>query len=222
MLDHFQSLEFLQNTFWILVFSMLLVPFLYYGGKGCLGILASFGEQSKHANGEDAAYNGCAGCLVLVIFISILVYSGNWLVEKFVKMPAPAGANTNWGNKPMRELGPVVIFCKEAPLLYNYYQELVAIRAKEKSYITSLENERNQASSAPAKMTFDKQIKISRARLNELETLCSRIEELAGRLHFARYMADIGLHVDEANLQQELSHVTKAGSSAVNDHKSQK
>lgn len=222
MLDHLCSIEFIQNAFWIFVFSLALVPLLYLLVRGSFGILKSFGEQTNHESNEDAAYSGCGGCLILVIFLAGMGFVCQWLVDKFVKMPTPAGVEATWGDKNMRALGPIVVFQKEAPLLYNYYQELSAIHEKEKAYIETLEYERDQASTAPAKQAFEKQLRLSRTRLDELNALRTRIEDLAGKLHFARYMADLGLHIDEGDLQSEVTKATHAGSAMVKERKNSK
>lgn len=215
MFSHLFSGTFIANAFWMLIFCMILVPVLYLAYRGAVGIISGLAA----GDGEGDSKSGCAGFIVLIIFLSIIGSVCNALAERFITMPKPPSEQNSANPERNRELGPVLIFRKEAPLLYNYYGELGSYKKKQEEYIARLKSEYTEARSAGAREELEKMRKDAEKKLNDIVQIRSRIEDLAGRVHFARYMAALGVDINENSLQKDIKDATSAGANMLTDKK---
>lgn len=207
MFSHLFSLTFIVNAFWILIFCMILVPVLYGTYRGAIRIISDL--AAGDGAGDHKA--GCAGAIALIVFLYVVGYACQGLANKFVTMPEPPSQENKNNPEQNRQYGPVLIFRKEAPLLYNYYQELGSYLNKQEQYIARLQEEHKQASTEAARDELLGMRRSAETLRNEIKNIRTHIEDIAGRVHFARYMAALGIEVNEKSLQSEVKKVTDEG-----------
>lgn len=216
MITHIFSGSFISNAFWILVFCMLLVPVLYGTYRGAIAIITGLAAGDENVDPHKA---GCLGFVVLIVFIYLILYLCQGLASKFVTMPEPP-SKINQNNPELnREYGPVLIFRKEAPLLYNYYQELGSYKKKQEEHVARLKEEFRQTSSQGAQKELESMQLVADERLQQILNMRKRIEDLAGRVYFARYMSALGVEVNEKALQEEVKSVTDEGAHIITQQK---
>lgn len=216
MFSHIFSGAFISNAFWILVFCMLLVPVLYGTYRGAIAIITGLAAGDENVDPHKA---GCLGFVVLIVFIYLILYLCQGLANKFVTMPEPP-SKTNQNNLELnREYGPVLIFRKEAPLLYNYYQELGSYRKKQESHVARLKEEFGQTTSEGAQKELESMQLAANEKLQQILNMRKRIEDIAGRVYFARYMAALGVGVNDKALQEEVKSLTDEGANILTQQK---
>lgn len=215
MFSHLFSGTFIVNAFWILVFCMILVPVLYMAYRGAVSIIG--GLAAGDGIGDNKA--GCMGLIVLVAFIYFVLFVCRGLADKFVTMPDPPSKQNADNPELNRRQGPVLIFRKEAPLLYNYYEELCSYQSKQEAYLTRLKEEYEQTSTEAARDALISMQKKADAQLAKIKEMRSRIEDIAGRVHFARYMAALGMEINENSLQSDIKNATNEGADILTKQK---
>ena len=113
--------------------------------------------------------------------------------------------------------GPVIILAKEAPLLHNYFMAVNRYLARTEGEIKKLNAERENSAMTEAKDVYDDQIKNQENRKKELENMGYRVEQLAQRLYFSKYLTRLGNLSADSDIEQELREVQEACAQLVNE-----
>ncbi len=144
---------------------------------------------------------GCGGLIVAVLVVFPLPLNvGMHVANKIILYPRLWEENR----------GPVIIIAKEAPLLHNYFLALGRSLSRTKDQIQKLNTERSNSTTTEARKVYETQIAQQENRKQELENMKRRIEGLAQRLYFSKYLARLGHLSADANIDQELREVQGA------------
>ena len=190
------TLEFWQN---ILV-GMLAGASVYVGISVIHWIRKTYGESV-----EDSSY------LIIIIYVCILIFVGYISLLKF---PLNLIDRLQFAKIYEWQYGVVSNLQQDEPLLYSNFVELNRLRDKERSIIRDLEDERSKATYGSAQELYDKQIEEANKRLNSLQSMRSRINELAARMYFVSYIEKLEKQTNSKEFQEELQQ-TKADCEAL-------
>ena len=161
----------------------------------CLGAIVVFSKIA--AATVDGI--GCGG-LILALFIAWIPFVIG--IVCFDKILYPRLWEEN--------RGPVIILANEAPLLHNYFLALERSLSHTNDQIQKLNMERSNSTTTEARKVYETQIAQQESRKQELENMKRRIEELAQRLYFSKYLARLGHLAADANIEQELREIQGA------------
>lgn len=105
------------------------------------------------------------------------------------------------------QYGAVSTLQQDEPLLYNNFVDLNRLRTKESSIIQNLKEEKSKATSASTKELYDKQIVQANKRLEALQAMRIRINDLAVRMYFISYFEKLEQHTTSKEFQEELLQI---------------
>ncbi len=184
-MEYFLTSEFWLNILWGGVVALC-----------CLGAIVVFFKIFNTTAGDV----GCGG-LILALFVASIPF-GLGLACFDNKLLYPRLWEKN--------RGPVIILANEAPLLHNYFFALERSLSHMNEQIQKLNMERSNSTTTEARKVYETQIAQQEKRKLELENMQRRIEELAQRLYFSKYLARLGHLAADANIEQELGEVQGA------------
>lgn len=152
---------------------------------------------------DDGSEAGC-GCLVLIC-IGVLCWIVSCTGEVYDDIIADYLNDSNpMAKKADMENGPLVIFKKEHGLLYNHYEKLQALIRKNEQTCDSLQYEMNNMSTEGARRKIARRMDELRSENVMHQKMIDNINELAGRYYFARMMDNLGLRVNQDELNAEI------------------
>lgn len=158
--------------------------------------------------------------IFFVIGLYILIRNfGNYVVCCFAivlilaacGMTRPIDFSELWDAK----LGAVVILEKEEPLLYNYYITIAEEMEKNKKQEESLRKECDNSIHDEAKEIYEERILAVKNRRSSLEAIMKRIEAIAQKLYFSKYLAKIDRISVDPDIERELREVEEACSKLI-------
>lgn len=161
----------------------------------CLGAIVVF-SKIVVATGDAI---GCGG-LILALFVASIPFALGMGCFNMLLYPHLWEKNR----------GPVIILANEAPLLHNYFLAIERSLSHTNDQIQKLNMERSNSTTTEARKVYETQIAQQESRKQELENMKRRIEELAQRLYFSKYLARLGHLAADANIEQELREVQGA------------
>lgn len=189
------TLEFWQN----ILFGLLA------GASVCVGLYAI------HWLHETYGKSVGGGCLAVLIYGGGLIFVGVIFLFKF---PSNLIDRIQYARLYEWQYGVVSNLQQDEPLLYSNFVELNRLRDKEISIIQDLEDERSKATYGSAQELYDKQIEEANKRLNSLQSMRSRINDLAARMYFVSYIEKLEKQTNSKEFQEELQQ-TKADCEAL-------
>ena len=163
-------------------------------------ILTVCGSSPNEDGGDEL---GC-GCLCFV-GISILCGIVSFAVDKYDEiLNAYLSDSTTQAIKADHENGPISIFRKEHGLLYNHYEKLQSTIRRNQETCDTLQQELQTMSSERGRKTLAKRIDELNSENKTHQLMVDNIEELAGKYYFARMMDNLGLRVNQEQLNVEI------------------
>lgn len=180
---------FLTSEFWLNVL---------WGGVVVLCGLAAIIVFCKMVAALSDTSLGCAGIIIAVLVAELPFVLG---LVCFDKILYPRLWEEN--------RGPVIIIAKEAPLLHNYFLALGRSLSRTNEQIQKLNTEKHNSTTIEARKVYEAQIARQESRKQELENVKRRIERLAQRLYFSKYLTRLGHLSADANIEQELREVQR-------------
>ncbi len=202
-----ESLYFLGSVGKLLIFSAVLA-LLAMGLVAVAKFFATIvGAASESAGSEDTAYGGCFFGVILMVALGVLSLGAKYT---YAAITAEClSEERTLARETYQESGPISVLQKHYGLLYRHYEDLQEDVAAKKAQCTSLRQEMANMSGAAARNTV-------RQRISELEKAQARnkqmikgIEELAAKVYFARYLENLGLKVNQSELEQEIGLAQK-------------
>lgn len=182
----------------------LVVMILWKIGKF---FLECAGKMSNSNNeGEDM---GC-GCLIAIISLilwGIFSYIGSKyddIIQEYLSDSNPHEIQADLDS------GPIVVIKKEYGLLYNHYNKLKASIKNDYNTCSRMEQEMHAVSSERARRTFSQRISELKMVIEKNQKMVREIEETAGKLYFAQMMDNLGLKVNQTELNAELGIMQKS------------
>lgn len=103
--------------------------------------------------------------------------------------------------------GPVIVLRREAPLLFNDFEELERMRERERAHRVKLAAERAEATSASAQELYSQQMKEVDDRLDAINTMWWRINNIATEMYFGAYLEKLEQHTTSPAFQAELQQI---------------
>lgn len=182
----------------------LVVMILWKIGKFFLECAGKMGNSNDE--GEDL---GC-GCLIAVIGLilwGIFSYIGNKyddIIQEYLSDSNPHEIQADLDS------GPITVIKNEYGLLYNHYNKLKASIKNDYNTCSQMEQEMHAVSSERARRTFSQRISELKMEIEKNQKMVREIEETAGKLYFAQMMDNLGLKVNQTELNAELGIMQKS------------
>lgn len=108
-----------------------------------------------------------------------------------------------------RRCGPFTILRHHSPQLYSYYEELEQLSIKELDLIERLSSEKSVATSGSAQKMYERQIKEAKKRLDAMEAMSWRINNIATEIYFSSYLDKLEQRKTSEDFQAELQQIKK-------------
>lgn len=161
-------------------------------------------NDSKSDSGDEL---GC-GCLVFIalgVLGGLLSYTG----DKYEAIVTPyLSDSSSQAMQANRENGPLSLFKKEYGLLYSHYEKLQVEVRRNNQLRDSLQYELKGISSQRGRKKINERIK-ELQRANKIhKSMISDIEDKAGKYYFARMMDNLGLRVNQDELNAEIGNLS--------------
>lgn len=217
MITYLFSWEFWRNIGVLFAASCVLGPVLYLGVKLLIALVTMSGSSSSKSDDE-----GCGGCFFFIVVIGVMYWIGGGVLH--------AIQDAGWFQlkseqlaESERKIANVATFAKESPLLYEHYNSLRRFEMAEQEYVNTLQSELSQITTDIARKPLRTQIAQVKKDISVLQEKQRRIEDLANRLYFARYMQNLGVNIDDSELQREVRQTQTETERIIseNEHKIQ-
>ncbi len=165
---------------------------------------------------------GCLAIFVIfVVIIPALLHFGNFVyncsnIDRVCEIAITA-------HEKLRDsLSAVSVFRTERVRLYQYYQELRQRKEQCESYIRELEDKREELTSKQAQSALTQEIKNVRTETDKLAKILQSIEDVAGRIYFARLMRNLGASADTSELDGEMDTIQRTSEQLIKTQKNMK
>ncbi len=202
-----ESLYFLEGVGKLLIFSavLALLAMAFVSLAKFLGSV--MGAGSSTTSSEETVNGGCFFGVILLLALGGLTFGAKYA---YTAITADClSEDRTLARETYQESGPISVLQKHYGLLYRHYEDLQEDVAAKKAQCSSLRQEMANMSGAAARNTV-------RQRISELEKaqagnkqMINGIEELAAKLYFARYLENLGLKVNQSELEQEIGLAEK-------------